>query len=351
MKEMRSPENKWESFELNKVKFQSDNRQECEEYNQTTTAELSEEEEEGKELGKRKPKKRIMEDFISEIDETRTRTEQTVIQKSPLSCSSAKLTQDKEKEKSSNKAQEKNKAVNLPKPPTAMISRTPLAKNKDSGESRGKVCNMPSRHSRSPSYSPLHGSVRSWRPRSRNTSPSQPSRHGSDRSWRSRSRSRSQSFRDHTWRMSSTPRQYSRSRSRSPYFSQRYINRSRSKSPFRQEIETFHFQCLHLKLSLSKIGGVTAVDHTRKAMERMLHNSLMAKMNMKGKKGKFPFGKTQLFQAIIETVRDSHSNVTEVTIKDAIMKQLKYAPERAGGGGKKMPANEIKKYRIKTEKI
>ncbi|XP_060603611.1 uncharacterized protein LOC132756536 [Ruditapes philippinarum] len=91
-----------------------------------------------------------------------------------------------------------------------------------------------------------------------------------------------------------------------------------------------------LKLSLSKIGGVTAVDHTRKAMDRMLHNSLMAKMNMKGKKGKFPFGKTQLFQAIIETVRDSHSNVTEVTIKDAIMKQLKYAPERAGGGGRKM---------------
>lgn len=42
----------------------SDSKQECEDYNQTTTAELSEEEEE-EVLSKRRPKKKVMEDFVS----------------------------------------------------------------------------------------------------------------------------------------------------------------------------------------------------------------------------------------------------------------------------------------------
>ncbi|CAC5395259.1 unnamed protein product [Mytilus coruscus] len=66
MKELRHPDKKWECFELIKVKITSDSRTECDEFDITTTAEVSDEESENElEMGKRIQKKKTYDEFVT----------------------------------------------------------------------------------------------------------------------------------------------------------------------------------------------------------------------------------------------------------------------------------------------
>ncbi|XP_026095543.1 serine/arginine repetitive matrix protein 5-like isoform X2 [Carassius auratus] len=70
-KEMRTPTSSWKMFPLLKIKFKSNNQEECEAFDQTSTAEISEEE-----CGpvKRVSKKKIYPGFILDEDEHESRT-------------------------------------------------------------------------------------------------------------------------------------------------------------------------------------------------------------------------------------------------------------------------------------
>nr|XP_022311188.1 serine/arginine repetitive matrix protein 2-like [Crassostrea virginica] len=89
-----------------------------------------------------------------------------------------------------------------------------------------------------------------------------------------------------------------------------------------------------LREYLRRIGGVGSVDLLKRAMSRMMSNSVMSKINMKGKKNKFPFIETNLYKVISDVVMMTYPEVTEIKIQEEMAKFLKYAPERAGGGGR-----------------
>uniref|UniRef100_A0A8W8LUN2 DUF4806 domain-containing protein n=1 Tax=Magallana gigas TaxID=29159 RepID=A0A8W8LUN2_MAGGI len=89
------------------------------------------------------------------------------------------------------------------------------------------------------------------------------------------------------------------------------------------------------KFLLQKIGGTDGTDHMKKAMLRTMTNSYMAGLNMKGKRGKKAFGSSQLYLLIKETVLTSHTQYTESKFNEDLAKFLKYAPERVGGGGRR----------------
>nr|XP_022310996.1 serine/arginine-rich splicing factor 4-like [Crassostrea virginica] len=59
-----------------------------------------------------------------------------------------------------------------------------------------------------------------------------------------------------------------------------------------------------LREYLRRIGGVGSVDLLKRAMSRMMSNSVMSKINMKGKKNKFPFIETNLYKVISGKLRE-----------------------------------------------
>ncbi|XP_052088211.1 serine/arginine repetitive matrix protein 2-like [Mytilus californianus] len=85
---------------------------------------------------------------------------------------------------------------------------------------------------------------------------------------------------------------------------------------------------------LRRIGGAGSSDLMKKAMTRMMSNIVMARMNLKGKKNKIAFLKTKLYKVISGCVMMVYPEITETKVKEDIGKFLKYAPERAGGGGR-----------------
>ncbi|XP_052087914.1 uncharacterized protein LOC127724953 [Mytilus californianus] len=93
----------------------------------------------------------------------------------------------------------------------------------------------------------------------------------------------------------------------------------------------------NLREYLRRIGGVDFKDLLKKAMTRMMSNSVMSKMNMKGKKNKVGFVKTKLYRVISGCVMNAYPEITETQLKEELSKFLKYAPERAGGGGRERP--------------
>nr|XP_011423798.2 serine/threonine-protein kinase PRP4 homolog isoform X2 [Crassostrea gigas]XP_011423799.2 serine/threonine-protein kinase PRP4 homolog isoform X2 [Crassostrea gigas] len=90
-----------------------------------------------------------------------------------------------------------------------------------------------------------------------------------------------------------------------------------------------------MKTMLMKVGGMDEADGVKKCMQRCLSNAMMARMNLRGNKGKAAFCKTILYAVIKECVLANFPRATESNIDLVIGKYLKYAPERAGGGGRK----------------
>uniref|UniRef100_K1QUQ1 Uncharacterized protein n=2 Tax=Magallana gigas TaxID=29159 RepID=K1QUQ1_MAGGI len=66
LKECKKPADKWLSFDLIKIKFSSDDYRECEDYDETTAVES---ECDSEPVMKRKPKKKVMSDFIMDSAE------------------------------------------------------------------------------------------------------------------------------------------------------------------------------------------------------------------------------------------------------------------------------------------
>nr|XP_034316493.1 uncharacterized protein LOC117685971 [Crassostrea gigas] len=89
-----------------------------------------------------------------------------------------------------------------------------------------------------------------------------------------------------------------------------------------------------MRAKMRLIGGTSLGDLDKNAMKRCMTNGLMAKMNLKGKKGKYAFGNTNICRIIKDGVIQSHPNATEANIFDEMNRFLKYAPGRIGGGGR-----------------
>ncbi|XP_061194512.1 serine/threonine-protein kinase PRP4 homolog [Saccostrea echinata] len=90
---------------------------------------------------------------------------------------------------------------------------------------------------------------------------------------------------------------------------------------------------------LSSVGGISARDGTKKILQKVMSNDLMAKFNMKGHKGKEPFAKSQLCEIVKGAVL-KRFQATEHDIIQNIAAVLKYAPDRRGGGGRGKEAAE-----------
>ncbi|KAL4221304.1 zinc finger protein [Mactra antiquata] len=86
----------------------------------------------------------------------------------------------------------------------------------------------------------------------------------------------------------------------------------------------------NLKLILSRIGGRSVKEDIKNFMERLIHYSLMTRMNFTGKRGKFAFGRTLLYQAIVEAVQENHKRTTVKKIEGVVIEVLSYAPEKEG---------------------
>ncbi|XP_052709493.1 uncharacterized protein LOC128184164 isoform X2 [Crassostrea angulata] len=89
-----------------------------------------------------------------------------------------------------------------------------------------------------------------------------------------------------------------------------------------------------IKTKMRLTGGTSLGDHVKIAIKRCMTNGLMAKMNLKGKKGKYAFGNTNICRIIKDAVIQSHPNATEANIFDEMSRFLKYAPGRIGKGGR-----------------
>lgn len=401
LKEMRKPEKTWLKFNLIKVKFSSDSKKECEQYDYTTTGETTEEESDIEEeiLPKRKPKKRIFSDYVLEGAE---RSEEE-------SCGTG----------STGKHQ---KRMDLPPPPPLPS----LATRRSNSGSRSPLRSDRNHRSRSPLRSDRVHRSRSPPSTDRSVSPPKSSRRSRSPPWSNRSHQRSMSptysnrseQRSHG-RYSRSPSWFDTPRQRSPTRSERHFQPSRtpaaerssgshlrSRSPTRssqssssrpskagnltvfplteekfqrktifllteirdllqnsqrkeansQLLSTeFNFCVIDttedlnsaersledkdfrakLKTMLLKVGGMDEADGVKKCMQRCLSNAMMARMNLRGHKGKASFCKTILYTVIKECVLANFPRATENSIDLVMGKYLKYAPERAGGGGRK----------------
>ncbi|XP_072566373.1 uncharacterized protein [Paramormyrops kingsleyae] len=90
-----------------------------------------------------------------------------------------------------------------------------------------------------------------------------------------------------------------------------------------------------LSKHLKRLGGVDAADHVKKSMAATMTNKMMALMSLRGRSGKVSFMKTHLYKLICDVVFSSFDTTT-TKINEHMAKYLKYAPERMGGGGRKI---------------
>ncbi|XP_052063929.1 muscle M-line assembly protein unc-89-like [Mytilus californianus] len=123
MKEMKKPSDNWMKFELVKIKFKSNKRKECEDYDFTTTAELSPDEADSDHGKKRILKKKVFQDFITEIgnEEGTKATDKSV--------GASKNGKNKDKgESQATVPRNQEKSSSMPKPPTKLIERNAQCK-------------------------------------------------------------------------------------------------------------------------------------------------------------------------------------------------------------------------------
>ncbi|XP_067271044.1 uncharacterized protein [Pseudorasbora parva] len=84
---------------------------------------------------------------------------------------------------------------------------------------------------------------------------------------------------------------------------------------------------------LSKIGGKNIRDCSTKILDRLMTNSLMAQLNMKGHGSKTAFQCTALYSTMIDAIKKWNGKATDHDIYKAVGDHLKHAPGRSGGGG------------------
>ncbi|XP_047127610.2 uncharacterized protein LOC124808513 [Hydra vulgaris] len=85
---------------------------------------------------------------------------------------------------------------------------------------------------------------------------------------------------------------------------------------------------------LQLIGGTSLKDKIHKIMLRIFSNSFMATMSMKGKNGKICFKNTNLY-GVVKASTIKYDGATENLINGVLSDFLKYAPFRKGGGKEK----------------
>lgn len=88
-----------------------------------------------------------------------------------------------------------------------------------------------------------------------------------------------------------------------------------------------------LTTKLMSVGGTDIKDGVKNIMRRVMTNELMSKLNMSGHRGKIPFKDYTIFK-VINDVALKAFNGTEKEVKEIVSRTLKYAPDRAGGGGR-----------------
>ncbi|XP_035849990.1 uncharacterized protein LOC116036129 isoform X11 [Sander lucioperca] len=358
-----APKEDWETFPLLKVKITSESFHECEDYDQTSHAELCEEDEDEEVVVKKRMKKtKQFDDFVEGSDLSEATAEED----------------DKEKRKGDSSPiipvfptppiKLKNVGVdrsNSGSPRSAgrdrSTGRSPRSAGRDRSTSR-----TPRSLDRDRSTSVL-GSTDSSRSRSRSV--------GRDSSISCSSRSvgwdnsssrvhRSQAVEGLSHEMSSYNRDVPTTFPLSEAKFQKIVltklvtltdevkqlQRSMPKSSIEiikintlEEFEREEASLLDknifetLVCQLARVGGKDVKDCTHKVMDRLFTNNLMTLFNLKGKgkKDKIGLEDKKLFSAIKAAVMKWDAAATEAQIKSAASDHLKHAPGRVGGGGYK----------------
>ncbi|XP_031155855.1 uncharacterized protein LOC116049943 isoform X6 [Sander lucioperca] len=366
-----APKEDWETFPLLKVKITSESFHECEDYDQTSHAELCEEDEDEEVVVKKRMKKtKQFDDFVEGSDLSEATAEED----------------DKEKRKG-----DSSPIIPVfPTPPIKLknvgVDRSNSGSPRSAGRDRstGRSPRSAGRD-RSTSRSPRSAGrdrTTSRTPRSldrdRSTSDSSRSRSrsvGRDSSISCSSRSvgwdnsssrvhRSQAVEGLSHEMSSYNRDVPTTFPLSEAKFQKIVltklvtltdevkqlQRSMPKSSIEiikintlEEFEREEASLLDknkfetLVCQLARVGGKDVKDCTHKVMDRLFTNNLMTLFNLKGKgkKDKIGLEDKKLFSAIKAAVMKWDAAATEAQIKSAASDHLKHAPGRVGGGGYK----------------
>ncbi|XP_031155858.1 uncharacterized protein LOC116049943 isoform X9 [Sander lucioperca] len=349
-----APKEDWETFPLLKVKITSESFHECEDYDQTSHAELCEEDEDEEVVVKKRMKKtKQFDDFVEGSDLSEATAEED----------------DKEKRKGDSS-------------PIIPVFPTPPIKLKNVGVDRSNSGSPRSAgRDRSTGRSPRsagrdRSTSRSPRSAGRDRTTSRTARSaGRDRTTSRSSRSvgwdnsssrvhRSQAVEGLSHEMSSYNRDVPTTFPLSEAKFQKIVltklvtltdevkqlQRSMPKSSIEiikintlEEFEREEASLLDknkfetLVCQLARVGGKDVKDCTHKVMDRLFTNNLMTLFNLKGKgkKDKIGLEDKKLFSAIKAAVMKWDAAATEAQIKSAASDHLKHAPGRVGGGGYK----------------
>ncbi|XP_031155861.1 uncharacterized protein LOC116049943 isoform X11 [Sander lucioperca] len=349
-----APKEDWETFPLLKVKITSESFHECEDYDQTSHAELCEEDEDEEVVVKKRMKKtKQFDDFVEGSDLSEATAEED----------------DKEKRKGDSS-------------PIIPVFPTPPIKLKNVGVDRSNSGSPRSAgRDRSTGRSPRsagrdRSTSRTARSAGRDRTTSRTPRSlDRDRSTSGSSRSvgwdnsssrvhRSQAVEGLSHEMSSYNRDVPTTFPLSEAKFQKIVltklvtltdevkqlQRSMPKSSIEiikintlEEFEREEASLLDknkfetLVCQLARVGGKDVKDCTHKVMDRLFTNNLMTLFNLKGKgkKDKIGLEDKKLFSAIKAAVMKWDAAATEAQIKSAASDHLKHAPGRVGGGGYK----------------
>nr|XP_022307903.1 uncharacterized protein LOC111113905 [Crassostrea virginica] len=391
MKEMRHPDDSWIKFDLVKLKFSSAKKKECEQYNLTTTAEFSSSDED--EPARRQRKRKTYDDFVtgSGMEQTSGSCahEESQTQKKPNNSGLSKPPQqppkkrtsalsadiDCDKSGSSLSVSSSDSRASSAEPVRQILNQSPLRRSpRKQIEPRRLQQPSPLKQKQSLTHGQSkRKQVESRRlvqpsPLSQQQSLSHPSlRTGLDHQESSgdsdieeelpqlqtRKDAQSQSKRSSGYPMSTERFQRRviqllveiRDQVRQGNSDGRSMTDDRDTFVIREidsleDFLQFEFSLLDpevqakMKAQMRTVGGVTIGDHVKNAMKKCMTNGLMAKMNMKRKKGKFAFVSTTVCKLIKESIIQSHQDATEAKVLDEMGRFLKYAPGRIGGGGR-----------------
>ncbi|XP_078332411.1 uncharacterized protein LOC111138456 isoform X1 [Crassostrea virginica] len=391
MKEMRHPDDSWIKFDLVKLKFSSAKKKECEQYNFTTTAEFSSSDED--EPARRQRKRKTYDDFVTgsgmeqtsgscahEESQTQKKPNNSGLSKPPqqppkkrTSALSADIDCDKSgsslsvssSDSSASSAELVRQILNqspLRRSPRKQIEPrrlqqpSPLKQKQSLTHGQSKRKQVESRRLVQPS--PLSQQQSLSHPSLRTGLDHQESSGDSDieeelPQLQTRKDAQSQSKRSSGYPMSTERFQRRviqllveiRDQVRQGNSDGRSMTDDRDTFVIREidsleDFLQFEFSLLDpevqakMKAQMRTVGGVTIGDHVKNAMKKCMTNGLMAKMNMKGKKGKFAFVSTTVCKLIKESIIQSHQDATEAKVLDEMGRFLKYAPGRIGGGGR-----------------
>ncbi|XP_031155854.1 uncharacterized protein LOC116049943 isoform X5 [Sander lucioperca] len=366
-----APKEDWETFPLLKVKITSESFHECEDYDQTSHAELCEEDEDEEVVVKKRMKKtKQFDDFVEGSDLSEATAEEDDKEKRKgvgvdrsNSGSPRSAGRDRSTGRSPRSAGRDRSTSRSPR--SAGRDRTTSRTARSAGRDR-TTSRTPRSLDRDRSTSVL-GSTDSSRSRSRSV--------GRDSSISCSSRSvgwdnsssrvhRSQAVEGLSHEMSSYNRDVPTTFPLSEAKFQKIVltklvtltdevkqlQRSMPKSSIEiikintlEEFEREEASLLDknkfetLVCQLARVGGKDVKDCTHKVMDRLFTNNLMTLFNLKGKgkKDKIGLEDKKLFSAIKAAVMKWDAAATEAQIKSAASDHLKHAPGRVGGGGYK----------------